>query len=112
VDTLSSRSAALTLVVIVVAFLALATVPRSKVRPSAPLNVVMISVDTLRAANLGVHGDPRDTTPRLDRLAARSVVFRHAFTPWPKTTPAVASLMASQYGHRTGVMRTTPHQSL
>jgi arylsulfatase A-like enzyme len=81
-------------------------------RRTAPSNVVMISVDTLRAVNLGVYGYPRDTSPNLDRLAARSVLFNQAFTPWPKTTPAVASLMASQYGHSTGVMRTTPHQKV
>src|SRR5262249_53865198 len=39
--------------------------------------------------------------------------FDHAATPWPKTTPAFASLMTGKFGHTTGVMRVVePDQHL
>ena len=51
-------------------------------------NLVFISIDTLRADHLGVYGYQRPTSPEIDRLAERSVVFRNCFTTMPKTGPA------------------------
>src|SRR5262245_49736806 len=41
-------------------------------------NVVLISVDTLRADHLGAFGYAAAKTPNMDALAARSVVFENA----------------------------------
>ncbi len=59
-------------------------------------HVLLIVVDTLRADHLGFHGYARDTSPRLDALAAESIVFRRALTPAPWTNPAVAALLTGQ----------------
>jgi arylsulfatase A-like enzyme len=56
-------------------------------------NVVLISIDTLRADHLGSYGDGRGLTPHLDRLAADGVVFRQAITAAPWTLPAMASIL-------------------
>lgn len=56
-------------------------------------NVVLISIDTLRADVLGAYGGRVGTTPALDRLAAEGVVFESALTPAPWTLPALASAM-------------------
>jgi arylsulfatase A-like enzyme len=68
-------------------------------------NLVLITVDTLRADHLGCYGYPRDTSPNLDRLAARSTRFHHAVAQWPKTSPSIASLMTSTYCCTNGVVR-------
>ena len=44
-------------------------------------NVLLITVDTLRADHLGVYGYARPTSPELDRLAREGVVFTDAVTP-------------------------------
>ncbi|MGA9769793.1 MAG: sulfatase [Blastocatellia bacterium] len=64
-------------------------------------NLIYIFVDALRADHLGTYGYNRDTSPNLDRLAARSVVFDNAFTPSPNTYQAVPKFMQSAYwdGH-------------
>ncbi|HET7294543.1 MAG TPA: tetratricopeptide repeat protein [Vicinamibacteria bacterium] len=56
-------------------------------------NVLLISVDTLRADHVGSYGFPRPTTPRLDAVAREGVVFANAYTPVPVTLPAHASLL-------------------
>lgn len=75
-------------------------------------NVLVISVCSIRPDHTSLHGYHRSTTPNLERLAADAVVFEHAVTPWPKTTPAFAALVTGRYGHDTGVMRVTAGQRL
>lgn len=66
-------------------------------------NVLLITIDTLRADRLSCYGFPRETSPRLDELARESVVFEAAQTPRSKTTPAVASMLTGRYPHAHGV---------
>ncbi len=60
----------------------------------APL-VVIYLVDTLRADHTTTYGYHRDTTPELQKFAARSVVFEQAISQASWTKPAVASLLTS-----------------
>ena len=43
-----------------------------------PRNLLLISLDTLRADHLGCYGYPRPTSPFLDRLASQGVLFEQA----------------------------------
>lgn len=61
--------------------------------PTAPLpNLLLISIDTLRADHTSIHGYVRDTTPNLARLASGGAVFETAYAPVPSTAPTHASL--------------------
>ena len=62
-----------------------------------PLNIVVITVDTLRADRLGCYGYRRIKTPQMDALASEGVLFEHAFTPTPVTLPAHASIFTGTY---------------
>lgn len=62
--------------------------------PSAP-NVVLITVDTLRADHLGAFGDPRGASPGIDRLLRGAADFEQAFVPRGQTWPSLATLMTS-----------------
>jgi arylsulfatase A-like enzyme len=66
-------------------------------------NVLLISVDTLRADRLGCYSEGTSCTPRLDALAHECAVFESAATPRAKTTPAIASLLSGRYPHEHGV---------
>jgi arylsulfatase A-like enzyme len=73
----------------VVAFGAAAICPR---RP----NVVLVSIDTLRADRLGAAGYEPPTSPVLDRrLAADGVVFDEVWSQSPKTTPSHMTMLTS-----------------
>jgi arylsulfatase A-like enzyme len=68
-------------------------------------NVLLVTVDTLRADRLSSYGYSRQTSPNLDRLFARGVRFAQARTVEPLTTPALASLITSRYPHEHGSTR-------
>ncbi len=69
-------------------------------------NVVLISLDTLRADVLGCYGYERDTSPYIDALARSGALFENAIAPSPWTLPSHASLLTGLYPRRHGV-RTT-----
>ena len=69
-----------------------------------PPNVVLISIDTLRADHVGSYGYARPTTPVLDSVAEEGVRFANAFSQSSWTLPAHASLMTSQYPHEHGAV--------
>jgi len=77
--------------------LALACGPRTAppARADAP-NVLLITIDTLRADRLGLYGYPRPTSPELDRFAAGAVVFEDAQASSPWTLPSLASLLTGE----------------
>jgi len=58
-----------------------------------PPDIVLISVDTLRADHVGAYGYARDTTPFLDRLAASGARFDHARSPSPWTLPSHTTML-------------------
>lgn len=60
-------------------------------------NLVMVSLDTLRADHLGAYGYPRDTSPELDAFAEKSLRFSQAFSTARKTAPSHASMFTSLY---------------
>ena len=77
--------------------------------PPVARNLVIISIDTLRADHVGAYGHPRPTSPRLDALAARGVVFEDASSTAPWTLPAHLSLLTGLYPSGHGV-RTHQHR--
>lgn len=62
-----------------------------------PYNVLVLSVDALRADHLGVYGYERNTSPHIDALARRSWLFRNAFAQSPKTFFSLPSLHTGRY---------------
>ncbi len=68
-------------------------------------NIILISIDSLRADRLGTYGHDRDTSPNLDRLAAESVVFENAFSTTSWTLPSHASMLTGLYPEVHGVVQ-------
>jgi arylsulfatase A-like enzyme len=65
-------------------------------RPHAP-NVLLIVMDTVRAANVSLNGYERPTTPELERWARDGVTFDHAFSTGPWTLKSHASMFTGLY---------------
>ena len=68
---------------------------------SAPRNVLLVTIDTLRADHVGAYGYAAARTPALDRLAREGVRFDRAYATAPITLTSHASLMTGRYppGH-------------
>jgi arylsulfatase A-like enzyme len=69
-----------------------------------PPNIVVISLDTLRAKSLGTYGYGRDTSPFFDSLAARGVLFENAITTSTTTPPSHMSLFTGLTPRRHGMI--------
>jgi len=69
-------------------------------------NVLIVTIDTLRADRLGCYGYARPTSPNLDALAARGVRFESAYSSAPWTLPSYGSLFTGLLPgeHRAGVV--------
>ncbi|MCX6647475.1 MAG: sulfatase-like hydrolase/transferase [bacterium] len=67
-------------------------------------NIILIVVDTFTAQHLGFMGYDRGTSPFMDELASRSVVFERAYTPESKTEPAFTSILTGLHPATHGVV--------
>lgn len=67
-----------------------------------PRDVILISIDTLRADALGVSGRETAKTPVIDALAKRGTRFTHGYAPMPRTTPGLASMLTGLWPHHHG----------
>jgi arylsulfatase A-like enzyme len=84
-----------------------ASAPAARTTPPAPaaidrdFNLILITVDTLRASETGFLGYDKPTTPNLDALAARSVVFDRAYAMASYTGKALAPMLIGKYPSET-----------
>jgi len=86
--------------------------------PQRRLNVVLVTIDTLRPDRLGCYGYLKSETPNLDALAKSGVLFETAVTHTPLTTPSHASIFTGLYPtvHKVrdtgGFVLQTPYKTL
>jgi arylsulfatase A-like enzyme len=99
---ISKRGSIRTVATLLLAAVAAAPVAACASEP-APPNVVLISLDTLRADHVGTYGYPKDTTPNLDRYAERGIVFLNNYAQAPNTAPSHTSVLSSLYPSVAGV---------
>ncbi len=81
-------------------------------RPASPVprdptgrNIVLITIDTLRADHLSGYGYQRDTSPFLDSLASRGTLFSNAWSVSSWTPPSMASILTGLHPRSHGVTR-------
>lgn len=72
--------------------------------PSRP-NLLLVSIDTLRADRLGIYGAEQDVTPNLDRFAADALVFDRALSSSTWTLPSHASMFTGLLPRQHGLLR-------
>jgi arylsulfatase A-like enzyme len=84
---------------IVIALASAGFVAGAAKQPAAkpPLNVILISLDTVRPEHLSCYGYHRETTPNIDAIAKEGVIFTQAFAQAPQTFPSHLSIFTSSY---------------
>jgi arylsulfatase A-like enzyme/tetratricopeptide (TPR) repeat protein len=90
-------AAAIVLLLLALAFWALrpGCARREPVRDPGNWNVLLVTIDTLRADHVGAYGAGRARTPALDALATAGVRFEHCVAQAPLTLPSHASLLSA-----------------
>jgi arylsulfatase A-like enzyme len=66
-----------------------------EVRPSQARRILLVTMDTLRADHLGSYGRPEAPSPRIDALAAESILFESCYSTTNVTNPSHASILTS-----------------
>lgn len=66
-------------------------------------NVILITLDTVRADRMGFLGSKRGLTPHLDELAAQSAVFEHAYSQAPITPVSHATILTGTFPQYHGI---------
>lgn len=77
-------------------------------KKGSDFNVVLITIDTLRADHLGCYGYARNTSPFIDYLAENGVLFQNALASISHTTPSHASIFSSLYPVQHGILINGP----
>jgi arylsulfatase A-like enzyme len=81
-----------------------------------PRNLLLVSIDTLRADHLGAYGFPRPTTPHIDAVAREGAVFGSVHSPVPMTLPAHVTMLTGTlpptHGIRDNLQNRLPEGSL
>lgn len=100
---------ALLLLLAAVAVGSLTAPPRAEDRAHAELapappgpNVLLIILDTVRSASLGLYDAALSTSPGLVAFAGEGVVFDRAYAPSPWTLPSHATLFTGRWPHQHG----------
>ncbi|HXJ15413.1 MAG TPA: sulfatase-like hydrolase/transferase, partial [Candidatus Limnocylindrales bacterium] len=66
-------------------------------------NVILITLDTVRADRMGFLGSKLGLTPQLDALASQGVVFEHAYSQAPITPVSHATILTGTYPQFHGI---------
>src|SRR5919201_4066556 len=94
----------ITIALTVLAFATFAAAKSAKNPKAVPRpNVVLITVDTLRADRVGAYGSKNIATPGMDALARDGFIFEHAIAQVPLTVPSHDAIMTGTYPFRNGV---------
>ncbi len=72
-------------------------------KPSKPMNVLLVTLDTVRADHLGSYGMKHDITPNLDRLANEGIRFATAISTAAVTPVSHASILTGRNPYAHGV---------
>jgi arylsulfatase A-like enzyme/Flp pilus assembly protein TadD len=72
-------------------------------KAAAKTDVLLITIDTLRADHIGAYGYKQAETPTIDGLARTGVLFEHAYSQVPLTLASHTSLLTGTYPFHNGV---------
>lgn len=73
--------------------------------PPPPPNVVLIIIDTLRADKLGCYGFLGSTSPEVDAMAGKGVLFKKVVSQSSWTRPSIASMLTALYPRSVGIFK-------
>jgi arylsulfatase len=68
------------------------------------MNVILIAVDTMRSDALSCYGNPRATSPNIDRLAREGALFEEFYSVGNCTHPGFTSMLTGMYPESTGIV--------
>ena len=77
--------------------------------PAGVPNVVVLILDTVRAIELGIYGNPRPVTPKIDSIARNAIRFDFAYSTAPWTLPSHTTMLTGRYPHEVSSDWSSPY---
>jgi arylsulfatase A-like enzyme len=74
----------------------------AEAEPARP-NVLLVTIDTIRADHVGAYGASGEATPGIDAFARDGILFEQAIAPAPLTLPSHTTILSGVLPFRTGV---------
>jgi choline-sulfatase len=106
---LSSIARWILLIAVFCATSQLLAAPQRAAAARARPNIILITIDTLRADHVGCYGAANVKTPTMNSLAKDGILFEHAFSQVPLTWPSHAAVLTGTYPFQNGVQDFTGH---
>lgn len=94
-------------VAVLIALFAASALAPAAPPPGGKMNVVLISIDSLRADHMGLYGYERDTTPNVDDFAKSAAVFENYFSTSHLTPISAGSVHTGAHPLRSGMVNFT-----
>jgi arylsulfatase A-like enzyme len=87
----------LNIILLAIAILLFNTIKIRKENEAKKLNLILISVDTLRPDHMGIYGYEKNTTPNIDRFFENGIIFNNMNTVAPYTRASFAALFSEEH---------------
>ncbi len=91
------------LLVVIIVIALLSILAYAKLINKEPINIILITLDTVRADHLSCYGYKKDTSPNIDYFAKNGILFENTITTAPITLPAHASILTGKYPYKINV---------
>ena len=67
-----------------------------------PKNIILITIDSLRADHVGCYGYCKNTTPNIDKLSKKGIIFKNAFSNAPYTKASFPAILTGTHTYSYG----------
>lgn len=67
-------------------------------------NIILIVIDALRARNLGCYGGDRESSPNIDKIADKGVLFENVYCSWNTTDQSLTTILTGKYPRTHGIV--------
>jgi arylsulfatase len=67
-------------------------------------NIILIVVDALRARNLGCYGGDKESSPNIDKIADKGILFENVYCCWNTTDQSLTTILSGRYPRTHGIV--------
>ncbi|MGB2763051.1 MAG: sulfatase [Candidatus Aminicenantaceae bacterium] len=67
-------------------------------------NIILIVIDALRARNLGCYGGEAESSPNIDSIAKKGILFEKCYSCWNTTDQSLTSIFSGRYPRTHGIV--------
>lgn len=67
-------------------------------------NIILVVIDALRARNLGCYGEDKESSPNIDKIADKGILFENVYCCWNTTDQSLTTILSGRYPRTHGIV--------